>query len=838
MPGSYYSDVERTIYLTYVILVEDIAKYDELFQQERKFLSFEYWSAHVSQIDYDDLVYGLDRLSEIVSKQPDAKDGLVRFLYEIILRRMEVRDRSRSVNSIDVIFNFDCIGFTGTPFIDNYPTFAYLRCQREDEIPDMIDRSFYAYSSEALGADLFEERFARFQGQNSHVLVEYVPSDFVAAADDELAVLEHIFAREERVRLQRAEQSAEAGCSNVLVDLCGIFKRSSIHDVRDLVLRQFGPDRFHYVYHIDQVDGSDRVLCVNSNSDVQFDEEFYKFLCKTYGEALRERIFFFVDNRNVIGKDVPFQLVYQRRFGQPLFMQSVVLAHDVDDFSKIWQAMGRSRTMNETRFSIYKSGVPEDAVAGEGAGVRDIKAQRFTQRLYERNCDCKMAGNLSSIYQTLVSLFNLSQGRFYFCDEIVNTFLEKMDGTIGGKLARHEEQLVQKVLGVQVPARVLAHILASKFRRSPVPAVAEEPLTPAVLEALLRHVVQQKFEQRLPSGDIFDEFLLLLSGEQRSLMEISYTKQQQKQKQKQRNKSQDSDTMDVFDKRHQLELCVEVDNYFAYALEARTDLPRRWLNLPLPVPILSLTCALGGERREIHVYPTLQFVYSHHIQASYITQEVKDALGSHPDPDGVCARFLAASSARRAGEAPPGPELAHAQAGASVDPAPRSPRRSNNSDAAQQLEIKVRVNHVRQSPQFTLAAISEGVYLLGMKDQFNAYDLPAHPLADRIQYVIDEVGLVLFDRGAGGASRALDSLGPYFIENYILLEVLSKQEVAQNVLEYYVYHKEKLQRSLESYSEAQGKGFICWRFLMNEAVKQARADAASARASPVPAEGG
>ena len=55
MPGSYYSDVERTIYLTYVILTEDIGKYDELFQQERKFISFEYWSAHVSQLDYDDL---------------------------------------------------------------------------------------------------------------------------------------------------------------------------------------------------------------------------------------------------------------------------------------------------------------------------------------------------------------------------------------------------------------------------------------------------------------------------------------------------------------------------------------------------------------------------------------------------------------------------------------------------------------------------------------------------------------------------------------------------------------------------------------------------------------
>jgi hypothetical protein len=67
------------------------------------------------------------------------------------------------------------------------------------------------------------------------------------------------------------------------VDLCGIFKRSSIHDVRDLVLKHFGPERFHYVYHIDQVDSSDRVLSIDSDNDVQFDEEFYKHLCKTYG---------------------------------------------------------------------------------------------------------------------------------------------------------------------------------------------------------------------------------------------------------------------------------------------------------------------------------------------------------------------------------------------------------------------------------------------------------------------------------------------------------------------------------------------------------------------------
>ena len=65
---------------------------------------------------------------------------------------MEVRDKSRSVNSIDIVFNFDCVGFTGTPFIDNYPTFAYIASGRSDAIPQMVDRSFYAYSAEVLRA--------------------------------------------------------------------------------------------------------------------------------------------------------------------------------------------------------------------------------------------------------------------------------------------------------------------------------------------------------------------------------------------------------------------------------------------------------------------------------------------------------------------------------------------------------------------------------------------------------------------------------------------------------------------------------------------------------------
>ena len=72
-----------------------------------------------------------------------------------------------------------------------------------------------------------------------------------------------------------------------------------------------------------------------------------------------------------------------------------------------------------------------------------------------------------------------------------------------------------------------------------------------------------------------------------------------------------------------------------------------------------------------------------------------------------------------------------------------------------------------------------------------------------------------------GAAASVDSFGPYFIEQYILMEVLSKQEVAQNVLDYYVKQKDTLQRALANYSESQGKGFICWRFLMNEAARLA-----------------
>merc|ERR1712113_1368367 len=115
---------------------------------------------------------------------------------------------------------------------------------------------------------------------------------------------------------------------------------------------------------------------------------------------------------------------------------------------------------------------------------------------------------------------------------------------------------------------------------------------------------------------------------------------------------------------------------------------------------------------------------------------------------------------------------------------------------------------------YTLAALQEGVYMIGMKDQFNIHDLENHPMQHDIQYIADDMGFILMDKSEdSAASRSLDIFGPYFIEQYILMEVLSKHEVAQTVMDQYVHHKEQLQRRLQTYSEKQGKGCICWRFI-------------------------
>lgn len=792
MPGSYYSDVERTIYLTYVLLREDVAKFDELFQAERKFISFEYWNQHfVHHLDFDDLVYGHAKLSEIVTNCPETKDGLDRYLYEIILRRLEIRDQSRSVSSIDLVFNFDMIGFTGTPFLDNYPTFEYIRQGRTDDIPHLIDRSFYAYSSENLAEDEFQRRFTQFQGKNSEVTCEYVNSDFIRDAESEMSILESLFARE----ATEMRSNPNVALFNAVVDLCGVFKRSTIHDVRNLLVKHFGQERFHYIYHIASQDNSDRVLSVASETDVGYDEEFYNHMCKVYpdGRTLRDKIFFFVDNRNVVGKDIPFQLIFQKHFGEPLIHRSLIIAHDVDDFSKIWQAMGRSRTMNDTEFTIYKSDVSDSS--SSGSGTQNIKMHPLTRELYIKNCDSKMAGNISSIYLTLIALLNLAQQSFYYHDTIVNVFLEKMEKTITSSVFKQEDQLIRSVLGSQFPAQMLYHILKDKFHRSADAALASADLTESSLQHLLRNIVWQKFEQRQMSGDIFDDMIIFLSGEQRSLMEISYTKQQQKQKQKQQNKNQDSDAMGIFDKKNQLLLSYRTDDYFEESLKPLEDLGKVYLNLPISVPILALSYAVDGKVRRIKVYPTVQFIYSHHVQGQYVTQEVQSVVQKFKDPSSFYAKFHRAVDAAR--QDPGDPPLFDGSSG----------------DA---LPVDLEKNFIRQAPQYSLAAIKPGVYVIGMKDQFNAFDILSNPLCDHIQYATDEMGFVLLDKTK---SKRVDAFGPYFIENYILMDVLSKVEVAQNVMNYFCRNRDLLQQALDGYDEQQGQGFICWRFLINQTAK-------------------
>ena len=150
--------------------------------------------------------------------------------------------------------------------------------------------------------------------------------------------------------------------------------------------------------------------------------------------------------------------------------------------------------------------------------------------------------------------------------------------------------------------------------------------------------------------------------------------------------------------------------------------------------------------------------------------------------------------------------------------------RAADGAAGSDLGLEVLVNHVRQAPQYSLAALREGVYLIGMKDQLNMHDLPSHPMHEHVQYVADEMGFILFDRTQqDGAVRSIDRFGPYFIEQYIVMELLSKQEVAQNVLEYYVHQREKLRQGVAGYSEAQGQGFICWRFINERRGQQAQA---------------
>ena len=126
---------------------------------------------------------------------------------------MEIHDKSRCTNSIDIIFNFDCKGFTGTPFLDNYPTYEYIKSgvMTTTPIPDLIDRSFYLHSNNENIAENYAQKFQKFQGENNNVFTLYSKSEFIQNAISEEEILVYILKNYINI--------------NSIVDLCGIFKK-------------------------------------------------------------------------------------------------------------------------------------------------------------------------------------------------------------------------------------------------------------------------------------------------------------------------------------------------------------------------------------------------------------------------------------------------------------------------------------------------------------------------------------------------------------------------------------------------------------------------------------
>ena len=65
------------------------------------------------------------------------------------------------------------------------------------------------------------------------------------------------------------------------------------------------------------------------------------------------------------------------------------------------------------------------------------------------------------------------------------------------------------------------------------------------------------------------------------------------------------------------------------------------------------------------------------------------------------------------------------------------------------LGLEVLFNHVRVAPQYSLAALRPGVFLLGMKEQLTVHDLPSHPLYDQVS-TAPRRGRVRVCAGGGG----------------------------------------------------------------------------------------
>ena len=100
--------------------------------------------------------------------------------------------------------------------------------------------------------------------------------------------------------------------------------------------------------------------------------------------------------------------------------------------------------------------------------------------------------------------------------------------------------------------------------------------------------------------------------------------------------------MALFDSKNQLHLSDSTENYFRHTLTPSTDFAKIALNLPLSVPVFKLEYSLGetAAKRTVNVYPTVQFLYSHHIHPDYISKEVKQLLQDYTEPTSFYQTFF------------------------------------------------------------------------------------------------------------------------------------------------------------------------------------------------------
>merc|ERR1711871_1632653 len=98
----------------------------------------------------------------------------------------------------------------------------------------------------------------------------------------------------------------------------------------------------------------------------------------------------------------------------------------------------------------------------------------------------------------------------------------------------------------------------------------------------------------------------------------------------------------------------------------------------------------------VNVYPTVQFLYSNHIQARYISAKVQQLVRTYDNTPDYCSRFLAEAG------------RIHAEDTAAL----QVKADSVGSAPTEQLDVEVLVHLVRQNPLYTLAALREGTYVI------------------------------------------------------------------------------------------------------------------------------